>query len=105
WLHLFQDNVSNQSYSASKDLLNKPWRPVPSIRAHQHQGFSTLRWGLMVFCLGFSSLFSSNVTITTAVFTVLVIIPDNFSLSGRAIGKNLLNAGVYVSFELGVTLI
>ncbi|KAG0699981.1 hypothetical protein DFH29DRAFT_983276 [Suillus ampliporus] len=90
WFHLFQGNVSNQSYSAPEDLLNKPWRPVPSGRISVKDS-RALRWGLMVFCLGFSSLFNLNVVITSAVFTVLVI--------------NLLNVGAYVSFELGSTLI
>jgi len=54
----------------------------------------------MVFCLGFLS-----VTLTSAVFTVLVIIPDDFGLSGHPIGKHLSSAGAYVCCELGATLI
>ncbi|KAG1736677.1 UbiA prenyltransferase family-domain-containing protein [Suillus paluster] len=104
WLHLFQGNVSNQSYSAHEDLLNKPWRPVPSGRISVKNS-RALRWGLMVFCLGFSSLFNFNVLITSAVFTILVIVHDDFGLSGHPIGKNLLNVGAYVSFELGSTLV
>ena len=104
WLHLFQGNVSNQSYSAPEDLLNKPWRPIPSGRIGVKES-RTLRWALMVFCLGFSSLFTFDVLITSAVFTVLVIVHDDFGLSGHPIGKNVLNVGAYVSFELGSTLI
>ncbi|KAG0701401.1 UbiA prenyltransferase family-domain-containing protein [Suillus ampliporus] len=104
WFHLFQDNVANQSYSAPEDLLNKPWRPVPSGRISVKDSCA-LRWGLMVFCLGFSSLFGLKLIITSAVFTVLVILHDDFGLSGHPIGKNLLNAGGYASFELGSTLI
>ncbi|KAG2123268.1 UbiA prenyltransferase family [Suillus clintonianus] len=104
WLHLFQGNVSNQSYSAPEDLLNKPWRPVPSGRISIKDS-RALRWGLMVFCLGFSSLFSLNVVMTSAIFTVLVIVHDDFGLSGHPIGKNVLNVGAYVSFELGSTLV
>ncbi|KAG0699518.1 UbiA prenyltransferase family-domain-containing protein [Suillus ampliporus] len=104
WFHLFQGNVSNQSYSAHEDLLNKPWRPVPSGRISVKSS-RALRWGLMIFCLGFSSLFSFNVLVTSAVFTMLVIVHDDFGLSGHPIGKNLLNVGAYVSFELGSTLV
>src|SRR6267154_5876323 len=92
WLHLFQGNVSNQCYSALEDILNKPWRPVPSGRISVKDS-RALRWGLMVFCMGFSSLFGLNVLITSAVFTGLVIVHDDFGLSGHPIGKNLLNVG------------
>ncbi|KAG1809569.1 uncharacterized protein BJ212DRAFT_1527127 [Suillus subaureus] len=76
-----------------------------AIQAHRRQEFSGLHRGLVVFYLGFSSLFSSNVTITSAVFTVLVVIPDDSGLSDYFVSKNLLNAGAYVSFELGAMLI
>ncbi|OAX32196.1 hypothetical protein K503DRAFT_702409 [Rhizopogon vinicolor AM-OR11-026] len=32
WFHLLQSNVSNQAYSANEDVVNKPWRPLPSGR-------------------------------------------------------------------------
>ncbi|KAG2130892.1 UbiA prenyltransferase family-domain-containing protein [Suillus clintonianus] len=104
WLHLFQCNVSNQSYTTHEDLLNKPWRPLPSGRISVENS-RALRWGLMVFCLGFSSFFSFNVLVTSVVFTILVIVHDDFGLSRHPICKNLLNVGAYVSFELGSTLV
>jgi 4-hydroxybenzoate polyprenyltransferase len=104
WFHLFQFNTSNQSYSAHEDILNKPWRPVPSGRISM-KDCRTLRWGLMVVCLGFSSLFSSNVVITSGVYTVLLIMHDDFHLSHHPIFKNLCNAGGYVTNELGSLLI
>ncbi|OAX40642.1 hypothetical protein K503DRAFT_590649 [Rhizopogon vinicolor AM-OR11-026] len=104
WFHLLQFNVSNQTYSAPEDVLNKPWRPVPSGRISVN-GCRALRWGLMVFCLGLSSFFSFNVFMTSALFSVLVIAHDDFGLSHYAIFKNLCNAGGYATFELGATLI
>lgn len=104
WFHLFQSNASNQSYSAHEDVLNKPWRPVASGRISVKDS-RTLRWGLMVFCLGISSLFSLNVVITSGVYTVLLVMHDDFHLSHHPIFKNLCNAGGYVTYELGCSLI
>ncbi|OAX32523.1 hypothetical protein K503DRAFT_870110 [Rhizopogon vinicolor AM-OR11-026] len=104
WLQLFQGNVSNQSYAAGEDALNKPWRPMPSGRISVKNA-RALRWALMVFCLGYSSLFSINVLMTSALFTVLVIVHDDLGLGGHPIGKSLLNVGAYVCFEYGSTLI
>ncbi|KAG0696315.1 hypothetical protein DFH29DRAFT_951749 [Suillus ampliporus] len=46
WFHLFQFNVSNQSYSAHEDVVNKPWRPLPSGRISVKDS-RVLRWGLV----------------------------------------------------------
>ncbi|KAG2037958.1 UbiA prenyltransferase family-domain-containing protein [Suillus americanus] len=104
WFHLFQFNASNQSYSSHEDVPNKPWRPVPSGRISMKDS-RTLRWGLVVFCLGLSSLFSLNVIITSGVYTVFVVMHDDFHLSHHPIFKNLCNAGGYVTNELGSSLI
>ncbi|KAG2357171.1 UbiA prenyltransferase family [Suillus spraguei] len=104
WLHLFQFNVSNQSYSVHEDVLNKPWRPVPSGRISMKE-CRALRWGLMVFCLSFSSLFSLNVAMTSGVFTMFLVMHEDFHLSHHPIFKNLCNAGGYAANELGSLLI
>ncbi|KAG0693491.1 hypothetical protein DFH29DRAFT_963990 [Suillus ampliporus] len=91
WFHLFQFNVSNQSYSAHEDVVNKPWCPLPSGRISIKDS-RALRWGLMVFCLGLSSLFSLIVFTTSAAF---------YGASDR----NLCNAGGYATLKLGSTLI
>ncbi|KAG1734498.1 UbiA prenyltransferase family [Suillus lakei] len=104
WFHLFQFNASNQSYSAHEDVLNKPWRPVPSGRISVKDS-RALRWGLMVFCLGLSSLFSLHVVITSGVYTVLLIMHDDLHLSHHPIFKNLCNAGGFLTYELGSSLI
>ncbi|KAG0701171.1 UbiA prenyltransferase family-domain-containing protein [Suillus ampliporus] len=104
WFHLFQANVSNQSYSVHEDEVNKPWRPVPSGRITVKDS-RALRWGLMVFCLGLSFLFSLNVFITSAASTVVMMMYDDVRLSHHPTFKNLCNAGYYVTFELGPSLI
>ncbi|KAG2064925.1 hypothetical protein BDR04DRAFT_1083782 [Suillus decipiens] len=104
WLHLFQFNASNQSYSADEDVLNKPWRPVPSGRISV-KDCRALRWGLLLFCLSFSSLFSLNIAIASGVYAVLVVMHDDFHLSHHPVFKNLCNAGGYMMYELGFLLI
>ncbi|KAG2355732.1 hypothetical protein BDR07DRAFT_1425309 [Suillus spraguei] len=45
WFHLFQLNVSTQSYSADEDVLNKPC----AVRAHQREGSSCITPGTPIF--------------------------------------------------------
>ncbi|KAG2073275.1 hypothetical protein BDR04DRAFT_1010891 [Suillus decipiens] len=104
WFQLFHFNVSNQSYSADEDVLNKPWRPVPSGRISV-KDCRSLRWGLMVFCLSSSYLFCLNVAMTSGVYTMFLVMHDDFHLSSHFIFKNLCNAGGYATNELGSLLI
>ncbi|KAG1867040.1 UbiA prenyltransferase family [Suillus tomentosus] len=104
WFHVFQFNASNQSYSAHEDILNKPWRPVPSGRISVKDA-RTLRWALMVFCLGISSLFGSYVVITSVMATVLIIVNDDLRLSDHPVFKTLCSTGGYVIVELASLLI
>ncbi|KAG2073279.1 hypothetical protein BDR04DRAFT_1072943 [Suillus decipiens] len=104
WFQLLHFNVSNQSYSADEDVLNKPWRPVPSGRISV-KDCRSLRWGLMVFCLSSSYLFCLNVAMTSGVYTMFLIMHEDFHLSNHPIFKNLCNAGGYATNELGSLLI
>ncbi|KAG1899012.1 UbiA prenyltransferase family [Suillus fuscotomentosus] len=104
WFHVFQFNASNQSYSAHEDVLNKPWRPVPSGRISVKDA-RELRWALMLFCLGFSFLFGSNVVITSVMATVLIIVNDDLRLSDHPVFKTLCSTGGYVIVELASLLI
>ncbi|KAG1774622.1 UbiA prenyltransferase family [Suillus placidus] len=104
WFHLFQFNVSNQSYSADEDIVNKPWRPLPSGRISVEDS-RALRWALLVFCLGLSSLFSLNVVITSGVFAVLIILHDDLRLGHHPIFRNLCNVAAYVTAGVGCSLI
>jgi 4-hydroxybenzoate polyprenyltransferase len=87
-----------------EDNLNKPWRPVPSGRI-SIMACHAWRWRVVAFCLCLSFLFSFKVLVTSATFAVLVILHDDFGLSGHPILKILCNVGGYASFELGSTLI
>lgn len=104
WFHLFQFNVSNQSYSAGEDIMNKPWRPIPSGRMSV-QDARALRWGLVVVCLGLSFLFSLNVFTTSMVSTMLMIVYDDLHLSNHPIFKTLCNVAAYVTGGVGCSLI
>ncbi|KAG1882466.1 hypothetical protein F4604DRAFT_426884 [Suillus subluteus] len=101
WFHLFQFNVSYQPYSADED---KPWRPLPSGRISVEDS-RTLRWTLLVFCLGLSSIFSLNLFITSGVFTVLMILHDNLRHGHHPIFRNLCNVAAYVTAGVGCSLI
>ncbi|KAG1818176.1 uncharacterized protein BJ212DRAFT_1349313 [Suillus subaureus] len=100
WFHLFQFNVSNQSYSADEEIVNKPWRPLLSGRIGVEDS-RTLRWALLVFCLGLSSIFSINVLITSGVSTVLMILHDDLYLGHHPIFRNLCNVAAHVTAGVG----
>ncbi|KAG1774623.1 hypothetical protein EV702DRAFT_1200208 [Suillus placidus] len=104
WFHLFQFNVSNQPYSPDEDIADKPWPPLPSGRI-SFEDSRALRWALLVFCLGLSSLFSLNVFITSGVFTALMILHDDLRLGHHPIFRNLCNIAAYVTAGVGCSLI
>ncbi|KAG1818178.1 uncharacterized protein BJ212DRAFT_1349327 [Suillus subaureus] len=104
WFHLFQFNVSNHSYSADEDIVNKPWRPLPSGRISVEDS-RALRWALLVFCLGLSSVFSLNLFITSGAFTVLMILHNNLRRGHHPIFRNLCNVAAYVTAGVGCSLI
>ncbi|KAG2355921.1 hypothetical protein BDR07DRAFT_1340374, partial [Suillus spraguei] len=103
WLHLFQFNISYQS-SADEDIVNSPWRPLPSGRINVEDSH-TLRWALLVSCLGFSSLLSFSVFLTSGVFIVFMILHDNLRLGHRPIFRNVCNVAAYVTAGVGCSLI
>ncbi|KAH7904666.1 UbiA prenyltransferase family [Hygrophoropsis aurantiaca] len=104
WFHLLQANVSNQTYSKHEDLVNKPWRPLPSGRINVHES-RKLRWSLVVICLGLSSWFGRGVVFSSAALSVVEFIHDDLGFSHHPVYKNLCNVGGYLTFELGATLI
>ncbi|KAG2121740.1 UbiA prenyltransferase family, partial [Suillus clintonianus] len=103
WFHLLQFNVSNQSYSAQEDVVNKPWRPLPSGRISVEDARS-LRWGLLFLCLGLSSLFSFNALISSAASIVVMILYDDLRLSHHPIFRNLRNVAAFVTGGVGCSL-
>ncbi|TDL26385.1 hypothetical protein BD410DRAFT_715760 [Rickenella mellea] len=104
WCHLLECNVSNQTFSAEEDIINKPWRPLPSGRIDIRSA-RALRWFLMIFCLFLSIPFGRGVFCASAALALVQIVHDDFGLSGHPISKNLCNVGGYLTFEVGSTLV
>ncbi|OAX34116.1 hypothetical protein K503DRAFT_699296, partial [Rhizopogon vinicolor AM-OR11-026] len=87
-----------------EDVVNKPWRPVPSMRISV-EDCHALRCGLMVFCLVISFLFGVNVHVSSTLLTVVDFVRDDFGLSHHYVSKNFCTVGGYATLELGATLV
>ncbi|KAG9318045.1 UbiA prenyltransferase family-domain-containing protein [Chiua virens] len=104
WFHLLQANVSNQTYSAHEDIINKPWRPLPSGRISV-RATRRFRWILLVLCLCLSAWHGTGVLISSAALSLVEIVHDDIGFSSDPVLKNLMNVGGYLTFESGATLI
>lgn len=103
-LHLLQCNVSNQYKSMSEDVINRPWRPLPSGRISADAA-RRLRWCLVPMCLAVSAHYGWDVVLASATLTATTILYDEVGLAGHCIGKNLCAVPGYVTFEVGATRI
>ncbi|KAF9556697.1 hypothetical protein CPC08DRAFT_711024 [Agrocybe pediades] len=103
WLHLLQANVSNQTFSGHEDIVNKPWRPLPSGRVTVHQA-RCFRFFLMALCLALSSCLGPKIVIASVALIAVEILHDEVLMSRHPLLKNLCNVGGYLSFETGATL-
>ncbi|KAF4621148.1 hypothetical protein D9613_000280 [Agrocybe pediades] len=103
WLHLLQANVSNQTFSGHEDIVNKPWRPLPSgrVTVHQARGF---RFFLMALCLGVSYFLGPKIAVASLALTAVEVLHDDVLMSHHPLLKNLCNVGGYLTFEIGATL-
>ncbi|KAF8178134.1 UbiA prenyltransferase family [Mycena galopus ATCC 62051] len=104
WTHLLQANVSNQNYSADEDIVNKPWRPLPSGRVTERQT-CILRWTLVFINLAFSAVIARSVMYTSLALALVEFVHDDLGLSYHPVLKNICNIGGYGTFEMGATLI
>lgn len=104
WIHLLQANVSNQTYSAHEDVINKPWRPLPSGRITVNET-SQFRWFLLAVCLCLSSWHGPGVLSASAALSLVEVLYDDLGFSSHPVLKNLCNVGGYLMFELGATII
>lgn len=104
WLHLLQCNVSNQYKSVSEDVVNRPWRPLPSGRISANAA-RWLRWSLIPICLAVSARHGKEVVLASATLTVTTLLYDEAGLAGHFIGKSLCAVPGYVTFEVGATRI
>lgn len=104
WIHLLQCNVSNQYKTREEDLLNKPWRPLPSDRITL-EGARNLRWALCVLCLSVSSLYSWRLVCVSLALTFTTIAYDEYGLAGHWIGKNFAGVFGYTTFGAGTLML
>ncbi|KAF8523827.1 UbiA prenyltransferase family-domain-containing protein [Gautieria morchelliformis] len=102
WVHLLQCNVSNQYKSYDEDMINRPWRPIPSGRVSGNAAIR-LRLCLVPICLGVSSFHGWDVVFASAGLTMTMILYDELQLAGHWVGKNFCNVSGYLTFELGAT--
>jgi 4-hydroxybenzoate polyprenyltransferase len=96
-------NVSNQCRSKDEDIINRPWRPVPSGRISAGEAV-VLRWTLVFFCVSWSALHHSALTLSTFSLVTTTFLYDELELARHPIGKNLCNIGGYTAFEAGATM-
>ncbi|KIK81858.1 hypothetical protein PAXRUDRAFT_832579 [Paxillus rubicundulus Ve08.2h10] len=104
WIHLLQANVSNQTYSAHEDVINKPWRPLPSGRITVDET-RRFRWFLLAICLCLSGWHGVGVFSASAALSLVEIVHDDYGFSSDPVFKNLCNVVGYLTFELGATMI
>lgn len=101
---LLQFNCANQAYSGDEDIMNKPWRPVPSRRITPRQTI-ILRWIMFPINLAFSYSIGRPVLYTTLLLTSAEILYNEMGWSKHPLLKNVLNLVGYGGFKTGATLI
>ncbi|KAJ6489645.1 UbiA prenyltransferase family [Mycena vitilis] len=104
WLHLLMCNVSNQAYGEEEDMINRPWRPIPSKRVTKQQ-VRILRWATVFLCLLLSAFHGPEVVYASLGLFLTTFLYDEAGLAAHVIGKNFCNIGGYTTFELGATMI
>jgi 4-hydroxybenzoate polyprenyltransferase len=104
WIHLLQCNVSNQYKTREEDLLNKPWRPLPSGRITLDSA-RNLRWALCGICLSVSSLYSWTLACISLALTFTTIAYDEYGLAGHWVGKNFAGVFGYTTFGAGTLML
>lgn len=102
WLHLLQFCVSNQSQDPEEDVLNKPWRPIPS-GLISVAGARTLRWILFALCPLLSACLGTQWHSISLALASLVYHELHFQSHGLM--RNVCNAWGYASFNAGAAMI
>ncbi|KAE9402110.1 hypothetical protein BT96DRAFT_1017810 [Gymnopus androsaceus JB14] len=85
---------------ANEDIINKPWRPLPSGRITPAKA-RVLRWNLTVLCLLFSIYAGPLVLLSSLSLTLVEFVHDDIGLRLSAVLENVCNVGGYITFELG----
>ncbi|KAI0666404.1 UbiA prenyltransferase family-domain-containing protein [Trametes maxima] len=102
WLHQLMCNVSNQARSRAEDVVNKPWRPLPSNRVTEEQA-RWLRWIVVGLCFSYSGLYGPDLVAVTAGLFLTTFMYDEGGLAAHYIGKSFCNIGGYTTLEVGAT--
>ncbi|KAF8522566.1 UbiA prenyltransferase family-domain-containing protein [Hysterangium stoloniferum] len=104
-LHLLLIDIDNQSLSMQEDMINKPWRPLPSGRVNPGTAELIARL-LYPICMVISWLMGSlNLLYCSACFCLLVYIYDHLKLNSYWVTKNVVNGLGYMTLEMGTSLI
>ncbi|KAL5514483.1 hypothetical protein ACEPAG_2571 [Sanghuangporus baumii] len=105
WLQLLQFDVSNQTLDPEEDMHNKSYRPIPAKRLSLRTAL-VLRWILPLVCFAWSAGYSKQVLYASIVNCVLTYVYDEMGYAaGHWLGRNIVNALGFVSFEVGACLI
>ncbi|KAF8177699.1 UbiA prenyltransferase family [Pholiota molesta] len=105
WIHLLQFDVSNQTMDPDEDALNKNDRPLPSKRITLKNAI-ILRWILVPFCFAISSAYSVEALYSSVALVLLTVLYNELAAhAGNFVVRNMVNAGGFMAFEFGATLL
>ncbi|KAH9483180.1 Fumagillin beta-trans-bergamotene synthase [Psilocybe cubensis] len=104
WLHLLHFNLANQVHDPEEDMINKPWRPIPTGRITLAQA-TVLRYLAPFVCMAVSLLYSRAVFYAALIFAILVPIYHEAKGDSHWLSRNFMNAFGYACFSTGSTLI
>lgn len=105
WFHVLQFDVSNQTLKPEEDEYNKRDRPLPAKRI-TWQNALVLRWVLVPCCWLLSACYSIETVYASMTLCFLTWIYDEAGFAaGHWLGRNVVNAMGFASFEVGATLI
>ncbi|EJD05643.1 uncharacterized protein FOMMEDRAFT_79213 [Fomitiporia mediterranea MF3/22] len=105
WLQLLQFDVSNQTLDPEEDEHNKAYRPLPAKRLSLRTAV-ILRWVLPLVCFAWSATYSKEVLYASIANCVLTYVYDEMGYAaGHWVGRNIVNALGFASFEVGACLI
>ena len=102
WLHLLHCCVANQSQNPEEDVLNKPWRPIPSGIVSVLNA-RILRWILLPLCLSLSMSLEALWQSTS--LAIGFIVYNELHIDSHWLMRNACNAWGYASFNAGASAI
>ncbi|KAL5476971.1 hypothetical protein ACEPAI_3157 [Sanghuangporus weigelae] len=105
WFHVLQFDVSNQTLKPEEDEFNKRDRPLPSKRITWRNAL-ILRWALVPSCWALSACYSIETVYASIALCILTYVYDEMGFAaGHWLGRNVVNALGFMSFEVGSCLI